>query len=255
MTEWRAAFSDASFTQLLNGARVGAIQSFERNTAGRDFVVGDIHGAFSRLEAALADVRFDVERDRLFSVGDLVDRGPESERVLEFLDKPWFHAVMGNHEWLAMAFTLGDIDAQNYNANGGAWLIAKPDAERGEYCIRFCDLPLGIEVDIGDGQRVGIVHADCPRASWDAFKDGLDGDQKGALSMAAMWSRDRADGYREGPITDVAAVVVGHTPMECVTSMDNVFYIDTGAFIPGHALTVVQLAPRPGVVLEEVAKA
>jgi serine/threonine protein phosphatase 1 len=230
------------------------IKAFERNTAGRDFVVGDIHGAFTRLEAALADLRFDVDRDRLFSVGDLVDRGPESERVLEFLDKPWFHSVMGNHEWMAMAFVMGDIDTRNYAANGGAWLIGKTDVERLEYCLRFADLPLGIEVDIGDGQRVGIVHAECPLGSWDEFKLALTLEQKNAVSMAAMWARTRIDHLLDGPIRDVAAVIVGHTPVERVTSLGNSFYIDTGAFIPGRALTVVQLAPRPGVVLEEVAK-
>lgn len=50
------------------------------NTRGRDFVVGDIHGAFDKVEAAMAKVGFDVERDRLLSVGDLVDRGAESAR-------------------------------------------------------------------------------------------------------------------------------------------------------------------------------
>lgn len=244
-----------SSTQL-NGARVALIKTFERNTAGRDFVVGDIHGAFTRLEAALADLQFDVDRDRLFSVGDLVDRGPESERVLEFIDKPWFHAVMGNHEWMAMAFVLGDLDATSYNSNGGAWLIGKPEAERLEYGIQFAELPLGIEIDIGAGRRVGIVHAECPLGSWDEFKLALsiEGQQKGAMSMAAIWSRTRHDHRLDGPIHDVAAVVVGHTPVECVMSLGNSFYIDTGAFLPGRPLTLVQLAPRAGVVLEEAAR-
>ncbi|WP_156803421.1 metallophosphoesterase [Frateuria aurantia] len=46
--------------------------------------MGEIHGCFSRLEAALALVGFDAGRDRLFAVGDLVDRGPESAEVLNW---------------------------------------------------------------------------------------------------------------------------------------------------------------------------
>jgi serine/threonine protein phosphatase 1 len=68
-----------------NGMR---LQRFARNTQGRDFAVGDIHGCFSKLDAALCQVRFSPVHDRLFAVGDLVDRGPESAQVLEWLDQP-----------------------------------------------------------------------------------------------------------------------------------------------------------------------
>ena len=57
------------------------LQRFELNTAGRDFGVGDIHGYFTKLQAALDAIGFNPAVDRLFSVGDLVDRGPESAEV------------------------------------------------------------------------------------------------------------------------------------------------------------------------------
>jgi serine/threonine protein phosphatase 1 len=81
------------------------IAHFDRNTRGRDLIVGDIHGCFSRLGAHLNYLQFDPARDRLFSVGDLIDRGPESEHALEWLAQPWFHAVKGNHEEAAMCTT------------------------------------------------------------------------------------------------------------------------------------------------------
>ncbi|MBZ0074391.1 metallophosphoesterase [Bordetella hinzii] len=31
-------------------------------------------------------------------MGDLVDRGPESADVLKWLERPWFHAICGNHD-------------------------------------------------------------------------------------------------------------------------------------------------------------
>ena len=61
------------------------IKRFGRNTLGRDFAVGDIHGCYSRLQAALETVGFCRKSDRLFSIGDLVDRGAESERVHDLL--------------------------------------------------------------------------------------------------------------------------------------------------------------------------
>ena len=67
------------------------------NTLGRDFVIGDIHGAFSVVVEAIKLVQFDPKKDRLFSLGDTIDRGPESRRAQRFLSTPWVHAIRGNH--------------------------------------------------------------------------------------------------------------------------------------------------------------
>ena len=65
---------------------MGVYQKVKANETGRDFVVGDVHGMFDSVETALAKVDFHPERDRLFSVGDLIDRGPQSKDVVRFLD-------------------------------------------------------------------------------------------------------------------------------------------------------------------------
>jgi hypothetical protein len=78
------------------------VQRYERNVRGRDFVVGDIHGCFDQLRAALDTAGFLPESDRLFSVGDLIDRGPQSTETLQWLAKPWFHACIGNHDDMAL---------------------------------------------------------------------------------------------------------------------------------------------------------
>ncbi|WP_261986408.1 metallophosphoesterase, partial [Enterococcus faecium] len=62
------------------------VKHFGPNSIGRDFAVGDIHGCFSRLNSALNTIEFDPSKDRLFSVGDLVDRGPECHLILEWLE-------------------------------------------------------------------------------------------------------------------------------------------------------------------------
>jgi len=97
------------------------VRRFTRNTAGRDLVVGDVHGCFGKLQAALDAVGFNPGAgDRLFSVGDLVDRGPASAEVLDWLAHPWFAAVAGNHEAMALDYTSGLCDVGLYAANGGA---------------------------------------------------------------------------------------------------------------------------------------
>jgi len=47
------------------------------NQAGKDYVIGDLHGCYELLERLLDAVGFDKSKDRLFSVGDLIDRGPD----------------------------------------------------------------------------------------------------------------------------------------------------------------------------------
>lgn len=83
------------------------VSRHDANIAGRDFIVGDLHGCRSMLDTLLEHVVFDVRKDRLFSTGDLVDRGPDSEGCLALLEQPWFYPVLGNHDAMLMAWIYG----------------------------------------------------------------------------------------------------------------------------------------------------
>nr|DAA34754.1 TPA_inf: hypothetical conserved protein 1088 [Amblyomma variegatum] len=64
------------------------------------FVVGDVHGCFEELMDLLAVAKV-KEKDTLkLFVGDLVNKGPKSEDVLDYLiaNRAWCHAVRGNHD-------------------------------------------------------------------------------------------------------------------------------------------------------------
>jgi len=65
-------------------------QHFASNKHGHDYVVGDVHGDYERLTDLLLVIKFDVTVDRLFAVGDLIDRGPDSVKCLELLNESWF---------------------------------------------------------------------------------------------------------------------------------------------------------------------
>lgn len=74
------------------------IKEVPANEDGRDFIVGDLHGCFDELAKLLSYVEFNPHKDRLFSTGDLIDRGPRSIDCLNLLKKKWFYPVLGNHE-------------------------------------------------------------------------------------------------------------------------------------------------------------
>ena len=64
----------------------------------KTFIIGDVHGCWDELERLL-DAAGYGPGDAVVSVGDLVDRGPDSARVWTFFrDAPGATAIMGNHE-------------------------------------------------------------------------------------------------------------------------------------------------------------
>lgn len=222
------------------------VHHYERNEIGTDYCVGDVHGCFALLQATLDGMGFDPARDRLFSVGDLVDRGPESEQVLDWLRLSWFHPVQGNHEDLAIRYvTPGQRDAYHYAANGGAWLIGKTPPEQQEYAIELAVLPYAIEVETADG-LVGIVHADVHGGTWAGMVErfaAVDSRNKlRAITDDCLWCRDRIQAEDQSGVPDVRAVIVGHTPLNRPAVLGNVYHIDTGACFRGGYLTLIELA-------------
>lgn len=214
------------------------VKRFRTNRRGSDYVVGDIHGEFAKLETALAKLAFDKQRDRLFSVGDLVDRGPQSAQVRNWLGRRWFHAVLGNHEQMLIRLAGKQLDDW-LATNGGEWWHRTDSTTRDEIIGALSQLPLAIEVMTGSG-KVGIVHADVPSGlSWQDFLASLRSGEDHAVEYA-LWSRSRIHGADDSPVRGVAKVFCGHTPLSKPAVLGNVHLIDTGACF-GGPLTIVPL--------------
>lgn len=207
------------------------IRHHSRNRRGRDFAVGDIHGQFSALKAALRLVGFQPNTDRLFSVGDMVDRGPESHQVFEWLDKPWFFALMGNHEYMALRWADGNVMPVGYLEYGGDWLAEQSPSFQAELVTRFSQLPLACEVQTAQG-LVGMVHADCPYDDWSEMYDSALSlsdltDSRHSIADRCLWSPERYRHRYDGVVRGVRAVVHGHITLPKPNKLGNVFFIDT----------------------------
>ncbi len=227
---------------------------FSQNRHGRDFVVGDIHGCFSLFEALLKSVKFQPEADRVFSVGDLIDRGDESTRVLEFIRQPWFHSIMGNHERMLLDSKTDPMTLHNWvQYNGGDWWEEVDFAQQVEIKLEISKLPLAFEVVTAQG-RVGIVHAEVPESvPWKTFIQSLHEDSK--AREHALWSRKRYQKLtvsgETSPVEGIDLVVCGHTPLSRPILTANIHYIDTGAVFymePGMGnLTLLQIHPQQAI--------
>jgi len=224
---------------------------FTKNQHGRDFVAGDLHGMFSLLESQLDSLDFDPEVDRVFAVGDLIDRGPESYRVLEFLDKPWFHSIKGNHEMMLIEARHRKTNYRSWvKNNGGDWWEDIDHQTQHTIRERLQELPVAFEVACNSG-KIGIVHADVPIGlSWQKIVHSIHIDDE--IRDYMMWSRNR---YKYIQLTGetiavdgIDLVVMGHTPISKPLHISNIYYIDTGAsYIQeddlGH-LTLLQIHPE-----------
>lgn len=225
------------------------IQSFKPNKTGRDFVVGDIHGHFRLLRHLLKTTGFNTRQDRVFSVGDLIDRGPDSIEVLSWLQKPWFHAVRGNHEQMLIDCISGQGDIARHSRNGGAWLYELPPEIQQTLCSALQNLPLIIEVELLDGRIAGIVHAETPHRhnndTWQHAKDAITGRwgttcQRLALEKA-LYARSKIESQDEVSIQGIDQIYVGHSTVPSVTRLGNVVYIDTGCSFDDGTLTLIEL--------------
>ena len=70
------------------------------------FVIGDIQGCYKEFKNLLKLIDPNKE-NKFFCVGDLVNRGPESEKVIEYVLENKIKSVLGNHDLHLMAILMG----------------------------------------------------------------------------------------------------------------------------------------------------
>ena len=214
-------------------------QTFERNKVGFDYVVGDLHGCLELFHQKLDDMRFTKDKDRMFSVGDLIDRGANSLGCLKLLDEPWFHAVQGNHESeFLIPCVLGRESTKSWNFDGGDWAKSADQNSLIYYAIKASHLPYSIIVDTSDG-KIAISHAAPPSFDW---ADAVDPTDSQVHQM--LWDNDWLEEGFECEHPPVAKGVLrsyhGHTHVSEIETVGNAVFIDTAAFFTGR-LTVVKI--------------
>jgi bis(5'-nucleosyl)-tetraphosphatase (symmetrical) len=126
------------------------------------YAIGDIQGCFDELLELLATLRFDRQHDRLWFVGDLVNRGPKSLETLRFVRElgPAATTVLGNHDLHLLAAAHG-IRPDNIDDDTLQPILAAPD--RDELIDWVRRLPL-LHYDGNLGYL--MVHAGLP-PQWD----------------------------------------------------------------------------------------
>ncbi|MGN0496389.1 MAG: metallophosphoesterase [Lachnospiraceae bacterium] len=87
------------------------------------YLTSDLHGDLESFRKLLRIVRFDIKEDKMYILGDLLDRGPQSMELLSFVMKNIINGSMdllkGNHELFAQMFLEKKLEAYQWIKWGG----------------------------------------------------------------------------------------------------------------------------------------
>jgi bis(5'-nucleosyl)-tetraphosphatase (symmetrical) len=101
------------------------------------YAIGDVQGCLAPLERLLGEIGFARSRDRLWFVGDLVNRGPDSAAVVRFVRELGDRAIVvqGNHDLHLLALAAGHAKRRADDTFDD--LLAAPDREALLDWLRF----------------------------------------------------------------------------------------------------------------------
>lgn len=203
--------------------------TYNANKSGIDYIVSDIHGMYDLFIEKLKDINFDFEKDRLFSVGDLIDRGFDSEKCLDLINEPWFNPVIGNHESMMIDAQSNFIIEDLWFRNGGVWFTtSNKNTVIKNINLLIAKVPIFITLNHISGKKIGICHAEPPTIDWKDTKNPSD------YNIAnAIWGRNRIQSNSNciEKIKNIDMTIHGHTIVEKPALVSNSFFIDTGSYL------------------------
>lgn len=203
----------------------------------RTIVVGDIHGCYKELKELMIDLKdnqeYNKNTDRLIFLGDYIDRGQDSCKVIQYIKKLQKNnnnviALRGNHEQMCIDFMVNNQDIwllNDYQATFKSYGGYKALAEDVEWMEK---LPLYYEDDYCIYVHAGINP-----------KKPLSQNNEYEL----LWTREKFI-YDRTKINKT--VIFGHTPSLSLTGGDkpyrtsvNHIGIDTGCVFGGKLTALI----------------
>ena len=195
----------------------------------RRVVIGDVHGHYEGLMLLLEEIA-PASDDQIYFLGDLIDRGPQSAQVVEFVKENDYPCLLGNHEQMLLNILIGkdtgSANMQGWLYSGGQATVASYQSGTipKEHLNWFENLPTYL--DLGD---FWLTHA------------GVD-PQKTVQEQTAeelCWIRDEFHRIKEPYFTD-KLIIVGHTITFTLPGVvpgnlaqgQGWLVIDTGAYHP-----------------------
>ncbi|MBI1493915.1 metallophosphoesterase [Halocynthiibacter styelae] len=231
----------------------------------RHYAIGDVHGHLDKLQSAMALIardrdRVDDPKAPVVQIGDLVDRGPDSKGVIEFMiegvirGEPWV-TLLGNHDrqflwWLEDPERRDPVLKTEYT-----WLH-----ERIGGLTTLASYGVDITAPISEMHRqarslVPDDHIDFLNAMPNRYtRDRLFFAHAGIRPSVPLDQQTEDDliwirgEFHNHPDPHDALIIHGHTPVKAATHYGNRINIDSGAAW-GHDLSAVVIEERKAWLL------
>lgn len=168
------------------------------------------------------------EPHRIITMGDYVDRGPDSKGVLDLLmSRPDIIALKGNHEQMLLNAATGDAeDSYLFMINGGvATCSSFGVSDAGAIPYKYLAFLKSLQLGVNDGKRL-FVHAGINPART------LDNQ----IEEDVLWIRDN---FLLCTFPFDTYVVHGHTPVPKIEIRPNRTNVDTGCVFGGKLTAAV----------------
>ena len=191
----------------------------------REFVIGDIHGAYRALRQCLDRSHFDFNNDHLICLGDVADGWPETrESIDELMRIKNLTYILGNHDWWTLEWMLTKkVEHLWYNQGGKATIDSYP-GQVPEMHMKFLSQAALYHVR----QNRLFVHAgiDPLRPVEEQHEDTFLWDRR--LASRVLSHYPHCDGER---LSSFDEIYVGHTPVPFAHPINcmGVWMMDTGA--------------------------
>lgn len=198
------------------------------------YVFSDVHGHAEPLDRVLSRVS-PAKDDRVFCLGDMIDRGPDPVRVMRIVRAiPNATVLMGNHEDLMLNFFAHPDDhlsVANWAINGGKMTLNGLEAMDGDEAVELVNwagtLPRWSYTQV-DGRYYLLCHAGL-RPSPPASRGTWSDDSVEALLEAQdpddlVWIREEFWGVSTGLVDEDGLgpiVIAGHTPTPYLNVMTD----------------------------------
>eukprot|EP00210_Caulerpa_lentillifera_P006551 g6256.t1 len=89
--------------------KIQTLKQSDLKKNGRLIIIGDVHGCYKDFCKLIDELKFDADKDNLVMAGDLVNKGPDSLKVIRKAMKIGAFVVRGNHEDSALAAYYDDL--------------------------------------------------------------------------------------------------------------------------------------------------
>jgi len=208
------------------------------STEPSTYVCSDLHGEFPAYKAIINQLK---EKDKLYILGDVIDRGPDGIKILQDVMKRkkqgQVEFLIGNHELMMIqSLFLNDENGkrdwnhQDSKSTKDAFerLSSKEQSEMKDFLL---DSYVYKNISV-NSQMVHLVHAKAiqdKNDSSDKTVREMINEGKNDLMIDALWSSPGYECSSEEIAKKGTITVIGHTPKKGIEYKNGYFDIDCGA--------------------------